>query len=88
MLTLGSRHNNVCGVSPGLHFDAVDAVFVLARPKGVDEYVHLAGRAAHGHLLDGDASGGSVVSVLTYSEARALATWTRQLGAGELEYID
>jgi len=28
----------------GLHLDGIDAVYVLARPKTADEYLHLAGR--------------------------------------------
>jgi superfamily II DNA/RNA helicase len=32
----------------GLHLDGIDAVYVLARPKTADEYLHLAGRTGKG----------------------------------------
>jgi len=57
----------------GLHFDGVDFVYILARPSGPDEYLHLAGRTGR----CGEA--GTVVTILTYNEAAALKAWAKQL---------
>lgn len=57
----------------GLHLDGVDVVYVLARPKNADEYVHLAGRTGRCGVA------GRVVSVVSYTEAAALHSWSTQL---------
>ena len=57
----------------GLHFDGVDTVFVLARPRSADEYLHLAGRTGRCGRT------GRVVSILSYQEVDALKTWAALL---------
>ena len=57
----------------GLDFPAVGSVFVLARPRSADEYLHLAGRTGRGGRR------GEAVSVVTYREAAALEGWAAQL---------
>ena len=57
----------------GLHFDGVDAVFVPARPRSADEYLHLAGRTGR------CGAAGEAISIVTYREADALKGWANQL---------
>jgi Helicase conserved C-terminal domain len=57
----------------GLHFEGVDCVFLLGRPKSPDEYVHLAGRTGR------QGKTGTVVSVVTYKEVKAMQAWESQL---------
>jgi superfamily II DNA/RNA helicase len=58
----------------GLHFDGVDAVFILSRPESADEYLHLAGRTGRCGLP------GNVISIVTFREAAALKGWSSHLG--------
>ncbi|CAM9105663.1 unnamed protein product, partial [Phaeothamnion confervicola] len=57
----------------GLHFDNVDFVFLLGRPKGPDDYIHLAGRTGR------QGRPGAVVSIVTYREARGMSAWEAAL---------
>lgn len=53
----------------GLHFDDVDYVFLMKRPKSPDEYVHLAGRTGR------QGKAGNVVSLVTFVDKRKLESW-------------
>lgn len=57
----------------GLHFDDVDFVFLMQRPKSPDEYVHLAGRTGR------QGKTGSVVLLVPFEEFRQLQTWSTTL---------
>ncbi|KAG5189981.1 P-loop containing nucleoside triphosphate hydrolase protein [Tribonema minus] len=57
----------------GLHFEGVDLVVILGRARGPDEYVHLSGRTGR------QGRRGTVVSVVTYKEAKAMKGWEAQL---------
>ncbi len=57
----------------GLHFEDIDYVFILGRPKNPDEYAHLAGRT--GRL----GRRGVVVNILSYREKKSLQSWATQL---------
>jgi len=78
------------GSARGLHFDAVDAVFVVGRPSSAASYLHLAGRVGRSSA---DADGnvvvrpGTVVSVCTKGSAGELEKWTKQIGGTELKKI-
>lgn len=58
----------------GIHLDNVDTVVIVGRPKGPDEYIHVAGRAGRG------GNTGKVVSVVSYEQAAALSSWESILG--------
>ncbi|CAM9196201.1 unnamed protein product [Chrysoparadoxa australica] len=58
----------------GLHFDDVDYVFILSRPKDPDEYVHLSGRTGR------QGNPGEVVSIVSYREGKGMRGWETQLG--------
>ena len=58
----------------GLHLDGLDAVVVVGRPGSPDEYTHIAGRTGRA------GRSGSVLNVVGYEQAAALASWTRMLG--------
>ena len=78
------------GSARGLHFDAVDAVFVVGRPASASSYLHLAGRVgravavAHGQIIN---CPGTVVSLCTKGQAVELEKWTRQLGGTGVEEL-
>lgn len=57
----------------GLHFDDVDFVFLMQKPKSPDEYVHLAGRTGR------QGKTGSVVSLVAFEEFRKLQAWSSSL---------
>lgn len=57
----------------GLHFDDVDFVFLMQKPKSPDEYVHLAGRTGR------QGKTGSVVSLVPFEEFRKLQAWSTSL---------
>lgn len=57
----------------GLHFDDVDFVFLMQKPKSPDEYVHLAGRTGR------QGKTGNVVSLVSYEEYRKMQTWSHSL---------
>lgn len=78
------------GSARGLHFDAVDAVFIVGRPSSAAAYMHLAGRVGRSSA---DEEGnvvvrpGTVVSVCTKGSAGELEKWTRQIGGTELKEL-
>ena len=57
----------------GLHFDDVDFVFLMQKPKSPDEYVHLAGRTGR------QGKTGTVVSLVEFNEFRKLQGWSTSL---------
>lgn len=57
----------------GLHFDDVDFVFLMQKPKSPDEYVHLAGRTGR------QGKTGTVVSLVEFEEFRKLQGWSNSL---------
>lgn len=57
----------------GLHFDDVDFVFLMQRPKNPDEYVHLAGRTGR------QGKEGNVVTLVTLEEFRKMRAWSTSL---------
>lgn len=57
----------------GLHFDDVDFVFLMQRPKSPDEYVHLAGRTGR------QGRTGTVVTLVEFEEFRRLQAWSSSL---------
>lgn len=57
----------------GLHLDGLDAVIVVGRPGGPDEYTHIAGRTGRAGRE------GSVLNIVSYEQAAALASWTKML---------
>eukprot|EP00579_Thalassiosira_antarctica_P011994 CAMPEP_0201922986 /NCGR_PEP_ID=MMETSP0903-20130614/10864_1 /ASSEMBLY_ACC=CAM_ASM_000552 /TAXON_ID=420261 /ORGANISM="Thalassiosira antarctica, Strain CCMP982" /LENGTH=833 /DNA_ID=CAMNT_0048460219 /DNA_START=124 /DNA_END=2622 /DNA_ORIENTATION=- len=58
----------------GLHLDGLDAVIVVGRPGSPDEYTHIAGRTGRAGRR------GSVLNIVSYDQAAALASWTKMLG--------
>mmetsp|Transcript_2953 Transcript_2953/g.3876 ORF Transcript_2953/g.3876 Transcript_2953/m.3876 type:complete len:759 (+) Transcript_2953:90-2366(+) len=58
----------------GLHFEQVDFVFLLKKPKSPDEYLHLAGRTGR------QGKKGTVISIVSYREAKSIQSWEKQLG--------
>lgn len=58
----------------GIHLDQLDTVVVVGRPTTPDEYIHIAGRAGRAGAT------GSVVNIIQYEKANALASWEGQLG--------
>ncbi|KAL7539151.1 hypothetical protein ACHAXR_009055 [Thalassiosira sp. AJA248-18] len=60
----------------GLHLDGLDAVIVVGRPGSPDEYTHIAGRTGRAGRR------GSVLNIVSYAQAAALASWTKMLGLG------
>ncbi|CEL97128.1 unnamed protein product [Vitrella brassicaformis CCMP3155] len=58
----------------GLHFNQVDMVFVLGRPRTPDEYQHLAGRTGR------QGAGGTAVIIGDSFEVRSLLAWRKMLG--------
>ena len=57
----------------GLHLQNLDAVIVVGRPGGPDEYTHIAGRTGRAGRE------GSVLNIVSYEQAAALASWTKML---------
>lgn len=58
----------------GIHLDDLDTVIIVGRPKGPDEYLHVAGRAGRA------GKSGKVVSVVSYEQASGLSGWESMLG--------
>jgi superfamily II DNA/RNA helicase len=58
----------------GIHLDDLDTVVIVGRPKGPDEYLHVAGRAGRA------GKSGKVVSVVSYEQASGLSGWESMLG--------
>jgi Helicase conserved C-terminal domain len=80
------------GSARGLHFDEVDAVFVVGRPASAASYLHLAGRVGRSSpskSVDGGVMirPGTVVSLCTKGSATELEKWTRQIGGTVLEEL-
>jgi superfamily II DNA/RNA helicase len=77
------------GSGRGLHFDSVDAVFIVGRPASAASYLHLAGRVGRSSASDGSVviRPGTVVSICTKGSATELDKWTRQIGGTGLEEL-
>jgi len=86
------------GSARGLHFDGVDIVFVVGRPKSAASYLHLAGRVGRamstaGSTVEGAQAGevevrpGTIVSFCSKGRVGELEKWTSQVGATGLEEI-
>lgn len=79
------------GSARGLHFDAVDVVFIVGRPSSAASYLHLAGRVGRA-ARDGNGNvvinPGLVVSFCTKGSANELAKWTQQVGGEILEEFE
>lgn len=77
------------GSARGLHFDEVDAVFVVGRPVSAASYLHLAGRVGRSSPSDGGVviRPGTVVSLCTKGSATELEKWTRQIGGTDLKEL-
>eukprot|EP00613_Pedinella_sp_CCMP2098_P073211 CAMPEP_0171924172 /NCGR_PEP_ID=MMETSP0993-20121228/22729_1 /TAXON_ID=483369 /ORGANISM="non described non described, Strain CCMP2098" /LENGTH=675 /DNA_ID=CAMNT_0012562357 /DNA_START=74 /DNA_END=2101 /DNA_ORIENTATION=+ len=82
------------GTARGLHFDGVDAVFVIGRPSSVSSYLHIAGRV--GRLsaeLNANSDRqmrsipGTIVSVCTSGTARELEGWVEQIGGADFSEL-
>mmetsp|Transcript_3533 Transcript_3533/g.5116 ORF Transcript_3533/g.5116 Transcript_3533/m.5116 type:complete len:291 (-) Transcript_3533:133-1005(-) len=58
----------------GIHLDNLDSVIIVGRPKGPDEYIHIAGRAGRAGKV------GNVVNVVSFEQAAALSSWETMLG--------
>lgn len=58
----------------GLHLDGLDAVVVVGRPGSTDEYTHIAGRTGRAGRR------GSVLNIVSFEQAAAMASWTKMLG--------
>ena len=65
----------------GLHFDAVDAVFILGMPDSPATYLHLAGRTGRAGL------DGTVVTLCPGRSHEQLVGWSRRLGDLEFEEL-
>ena len=64
----------------GLHFDAVDAVFILGLPDSPATYLHLAGRTGRQPVLEG-----SVITISPGKSQEQLFSWSTQLGGIKFE---
>ncbi|KAL7552570.1 hypothetical protein ACHAWF_015813 [Thalassiosira exigua] len=58
----------------GLHLDGLDAVVCVGRPGSPDEYAHVAGRTGRAGRR------GVALTVASYEQAAALASWSKMLG--------
>jgi len=77
------------GSARGLHFDDVDAVFVVGRPSSAASYLHLAGRVGRSSTDNGSivVRPGTVVSFCTKGSTTELQKWTKQVGGESLEEL-
>ena len=57
----------------GLHLDNLDTVICVGRPRGPDEYTHIAGRTGRAGKK------GTVINVVSYEQATALTNWEKML---------
>lgn len=57
----------------GLHLDGLEVVIVLGRPKGPDEYCHIAGRTGR------SGASGVVINIVSGGNAASLVSWGRML---------
>ena len=60
----------------GLHFDAVDAVFIVGMPDSPATYLHLAGRTGRQPVLEG-----TVVTICPGQSHEQLLGWRNRLGS-------
>lgn len=67
----------------GLHFDAVDAVFILGMPDSPATYLHLAGRTGRQPVLEG-----TVVTICPGSSHEQLVGWGTRLGGIDFELLE
>lgn len=58
----------------GIHLDELDTVVVVGRPKRLDEYVHIAGRAGRA------GKSGSVINILSHEGMASINGWEAILG--------
>eukprot|EP00526_Cylindrotheca_closterium_P005103 CAMPEP_0113633596 /NCGR_PEP_ID=MMETSP0017_2-20120614/17485_1 /TAXON_ID=2856 /ORGANISM="Cylindrotheca closterium" /LENGTH=623 /DNA_ID=CAMNT_0000544243 /DNA_START=92 /DNA_END=1963 /DNA_ORIENTATION=- /assembly_acc=CAM_ASM_000147 len=63
----------------GLHLDGLDAVVVVGRAQGPDEYTHIAGRTGRAGRR------GSVFNVVSSKEASAVKAWEKML---DIEFLE
>jgi superfamily II DNA/RNA helicase len=80
------------GSARGLHFEAVDIVFVLGRPTSAASYLHLSGRVGRSSASatkDGSiiVNPGTIVSFCTKGASTELEKWTQQIGGTPLEEL-
>ena len=66
----------------GLHFDAVDAVFILGMPDSPATYLHLAGRTGRQPVLEG-----TVVTICPGQSHEQLLGWGTRLGGINFEKL-
>ena len=67
----------------GLHFDAVDAVFIVGMPDSPATYLHLAGRTGRQPVLEG-----TVVTICPGSSHEVLQGWSTRLGGIDIEQLE
>lgn len=66
----------------GLHFDAVEAVFILGIPDSPQTYLHLAGRTGRQPVLKG-----TVVTICPGKSHEKLKAWSNKLGDVQFEEL-
>ena len=66
----------------GLHFDAVEAVFILGLPDSPATYLHLAGRTGRQPVLDGQ-----VITLCPRGGHTQLLGWSERLGGVEFQEL-
>ena len=66
----------------GLHFDAVDTVFILGIPDSPATYLHLAGRTGRYPVLEGQ-----VVTLCPRAAHTQLTGWSTRLGGIQFEEV-
>ena len=67
----------------GLHFDAVDAVFILGMPDSPATYLHLAGRTGRQPVLKG-----TVVTICPGKAHEQLLGWSKRLGGIRFQHLE
>ena len=66
----------------GLHFDAVDAVFIVGMPDSPATYLHLAGRTGRQPVLEG-----TVVTICPGASHEQLLGWANRLGGIDIKAL-
>ena len=66
----------------GLHFDAVDAVFIVGMPDSPATYLHLAGRTGRQPVLEG-----TVVTICPGASHEQLLGWSNRLGGIDIKAL-
>jgi hypothetical protein len=64
----------------GLHLDGLDVVIVVGRPRGPDEYTHIAGRTGRA------GRSGQVVTVVAHEQAPLIRAWETMLQVSWHDY--